>query len=207
MGRGGARCRACDRRPGADRGRSGGALPRRGRRRARGGGPRAPRRGGSRQLDRLSDAELAPRLEALYYLGWAENYLEYYEAALTRADRGVALARATGDGRLLVPMTLVQGYTLEMLGRMPEAIELCEAAVESTRLSGGPHDLSWALYELAYAHYFAGDLEAAIAAAEESAQIGGRMAGATMPAAGGGPGWVLGHGAASRPARSSARTR
>ncbi len=143
------------------------------------------------QLDRLSDAELAPRLETLYYLGWAENYLEYYEAALTRVDRGVALARATGDGRLLVPMTLVQGYTLEMLGRMPAAIELCAAAVESTRLSGGPHHLAWALHELAHAHYFAGDLEAAIVAAEESAQIGGRMAGATMPASGGGPGWVL----------------
>ena len=36
------------------------------------------------------------------------------------------------------------------------------------------------------------DLEAAIAAAEESARVGGRLAGDTMPAGGGGPGWVLG---------------
>ena len=42
-------------------------------------GARAPRRG-ARLIDRLSDAELAPRLEALYYLGWAENYLEHYDA-------------------------------------------------------------------------------------------------------------------------------
>ncbi len=107
-------------------------------------------------------------------------------------DRGIAIARATGEGRLLVPMMLVKGYTFEMLGRNTDAIELCEAAVEATRLSASPHDLSWALFELAFAYYHAGDLDRAIAAAEESAQVGGRMAGATMPAAGGGPGWVLG---------------
>ena len=30
-------------------------------------------------VERLSDAELAPRLESLFYLGWAENYLEHYD--------------------------------------------------------------------------------------------------------------------------------
>jgi len=143
-------------------------------------------------VGRLSDAELAPRLEALYYLGWAENYLEYYDEALAHADRGIAIARATGEGRLLVPMMLVKGYTFEMQGRVADAIELCEAAVEATRVSASPHELSWALCELAFAQYHAGDLEAAIEAAEESARVGGRMAGDTMPAGGGGPGWVLG---------------
>ena len=50
------------------------------------------------QVERLSDAELAPRLEALYYLGWAENYLERYDDAITRADRGLAIARSTARG-------------------------------------------------------------------------------------------------------------
>jgi DNA-binding CsgD family transcriptional regulator len=143
-------------------------------------------------VERLTDAELAARLETLYYLGWAENYLEHYDAAVGHADRGIAIARATGEGRLLVPMMLVKGYAFEMQGRVAEAIELCEAAVEATRISGNPHDLSWALFELAFARYHAGDLEAAIAAGEESARVGGRLAGATMPAAGGGPGWILG---------------
>jgi DNA-binding NarL/FixJ family response regulator len=143
-------------------------------------------------VDQLSDAELAPWLETLFYLGWAENYLERYDEAAAHVDRGIAIARTTGDGRLLVPMMLVKGYTFEMQGRLAEATSLCEAAVEATRLSAVPHHLSWALFELAHAHYFTGDLEAAIAAAEESARIGGRMAGATMPASGGGPGWVLG---------------
>ena len=142
-------------------------------------------------VDRLSDAELAPRLETLYYLGWAENYLEHYDDAAAHADRGVAIARSTGEGRLLVPIGLVKGYTYEMQGRVAEAIELCETAVEATRLSAGTHELSWALCELAFARYHAGHLESAIAAAEESARVGGRLAGDTMPAGGGGPGWVL----------------
>ena len=142
-------------------------------------------------VDRMSDAELAPRLETLYYLGWAENYLEHYDDAAAHADRGVAIARSTGEGRLLVPIGLVKGYTYEMQGRVAEAIELCETAVEATRLSASTHELSWALCELAFARYHAGHLESAIAAAEESARVGGRLAGDTMPAGGGGPGWVL----------------
>jgi len=85
----------------------------------------------------------------------------------------------------------VKGYTFEMQGRLVEAVDLCEAAVEATRLSATPHDLSWSLFELAFAAYHAGDLDGAIAAAEESAEVGGRLAGETMPAGGGGPGWVL----------------
>ena len=143
------------------------------------------------ELDRLSDAELAPRLEALYYLGWAENYLEHWDDAIAHVDRGIAIARATGEGRLLVPMMLIKGYPFEFGGRLKEATEVSEAAVEASRLSHNDHYLFWSLYELGWAHYHAGNLEAAIAAGEESARVGGRLAGGTMPASGGGPGWQL----------------
>ncbi len=143
------------------------------------------------QVDRLSDAELAPRLEALYYLGWAENYLEHYEEAIAHVDRGIAIARAAGEGRLLVPMMLVKGFPFEMQGRMAEAVELCETAIEAARLAANPHYLFWALFELGWAHYYSGELDAAIAAGEESARVGGRLAGGTMPSAGGGPGWQI----------------
>lgn len=156
------------------------------------GAARGHREEAARLVDRLSDAELAPRLETLYYLGWAENYLEHYDDAAAHADRGIAIARATGEGRLLIPIGLIKGYTFEMQGRVADAIELCETAVEAARLSAGTHELSWALCELAYALYHAGHLDSAIAAAEESAQVGGRLLGDTMPAGGGGPGWVLG---------------
>lgn len=144
------------------------------------------------EVDALSDAALAPRMEALYYLGWAENYLERYDAAVAHVDRGIAISRATGDGRLLVPMMLVKGFPFEMQGRMREALEVCEAAVEASRLADNPHYLFWSLFELGWAHYFSGNLDAAIAAGEESLRAGGRrLAGATMPSAGGGPGWQL----------------
>ena len=144
------------------------------------------------RVDGLADAELAPRLEALYYLGWAENYLERWADAIRHVDRGIAIARATGEGRLLVPMMLIKGYPFEFGGRCAEAIELCEAAVEASRVSGNDHYLFWSLFELGWAHYHAGNLDEAIAAGEESAKVGHRMAGGTMPASGGGPGWQLG---------------
>jgi DNA-binding NarL/FixJ family response regulator/tetratricopeptide (TPR) repeat protein len=143
------------------------------------------------QLERLSDAALAAHLEALYYLGWAENYLERYDDAIAHAQRGVAIARATGDGRLLVPMMLVQGYPFEAQGRLAEAIAMCENAVEIARLAAHPHYLFWALFELGWARYFAGDLGGATQACEESLRVGGRMTKGTMPSAGGGPGWGL----------------
>ncbi|HEX5980371.1 MAG TPA: BREX system ATP-binding domain-containing protein [Thermoleophilaceae bacterium] len=142
-------------------------------------------------VDHVSDAELAPYQECLCYLAWAENYLERYEDAIAHADRGIRIGRATGEGRVLAPMMLVKGFPFEMQGRMPEAVELCETVVEATRLSANPHYHFWALFELGWAHYYSGNLDEAIAAGEESARVGGVLAGATMPSAGGGPGWQI----------------
>ncbi len=143
-------------------------------------------------LDRLPDDELAPRLDAFYYIAWAENYLELYDEALAHIDRGIEIARATGEGRLLIPLMLSKGYPLEAQGRLKEAAEVCEAAVEAARLSANRHYLFWALFELAWPRYFAGDLEGAIEACEESLRYGDRLTGGTIPSAGGGPGWALG---------------
>ena len=143
------------------------------------------------QLERMDDAELAARLETLYYLGWAENYLEHYDEAIAHAERGVAIARATGEGRLLVPLMLLRGYPFEQQGRLAEANEMCETAVEIARLSANPHYLFWALFELGWARYYRGDLDGAIAAGEESVSVGGRSSGGTMPSSGGGAGWTL----------------
>jgi DNA-binding NarL/FixJ family response regulator/tetratricopeptide (TPR) repeat protein len=144
------------------------------------------------EVDRLTDAELAPRLEALYYLGWAETYLELYEDSVAHFERGVEIARAIGDGRLLIPLMLGKNFTLEMQGRLAEAIECCETAVEAVRLSSSPHELYRALFEWGWTLYYAGDLDGAITAFEESLRVDPRLAGGTIPNAGGGPGWGLG---------------
>ena len=143
-------------------------------------------------LDLLPDAELAPRLEALYYLAWAENYLEYYDHADAHIERGVAIARAFGEGQLLVPLQLAKNYSFEMRGRLSEAIEVCDTALEAARLSASPYELYRALFELGWTLYYAGDLDGAIAAHAESLTFDPRLAGATIPNGGGGPGWGLG---------------
>ena len=142
------------------------------------------------QLARLSDRELAPRLEALFYLGWAETYLELYDDSLAHAEQGIDVARATGSGHLLVPLMLVRGFPLQMQGRLAEALDVAETAVEVARLSGNPHYLYWALFEQGWAHYYLGDLDRAIASADESLSVDSRLLGGTLPSAGGGPGWV-----------------
>lgn len=144
------------------------------------------------EIDRLSDAELAPRLEALYHLAWAETYLERYEDAVAHAERGIAIARAFGEGRLLVPLSLARNFPFEMQGRLREAIALCEASLEAARLSASPHEVYRALFELGWTLYYAGDLDGALGAHEESSRVDPRLAGGTIPNGGGGPGWGLG---------------
>ena len=46
---------------------------------------------------------------------------------------------------------LTKGYPLELQGRLAEAAEICEAAVEAARLSANRHYLFWALFELGLA--------------------------------------------------------
>jgi DNA-binding NarL/FixJ family response regulator len=143
-------------------------------------------------VDVLPDAELATRLDALYYLVWAETYLERYDDAMAHADRGIAICRATGAGQLLVPLQLAKNFPMEMQGRLAEATECCETALEAAQVSASPHEVYRALFELGWTRYFAGDLHGAIAAYEESARVDPRLAGGTIPNAGGGPGWGLG---------------
>ena len=85
-----------------------------------------------------------------------------------------------------------QELPLRDAGAPRDAIELCESALEAARLSASPHELYRALFELGWTLYYAGDLDGAIAAHEESSRVDPRLAGATIPNGGGGPGWGLG---------------
>lgn len=143
-------------------------------------------------IDRLTDEELAPRLEALYYLGWAETFLEHREDSLAHAERGIAISRATGDGRLIVALTLATATPLEGLGRLPEATEAAQRAVEAAQLTDNPQYLFWALWELGWRYYLAGDLDAAMDACERSERASRQLAGSFMRSGSGEPGWTMG---------------
>ena len=125
MGRGALGDRAARRRPRADRGGRVGAVPRRGGRGRASTAAREhreealePRSTGcptpsSRRGSRRSTTSAGPRPTS--------------SATTTRSrtlDRGIAIARATGEGRLLVPLMLGKGYPFEMQGRLAEAIEM-----------------------------------------------------------------------------------
>ena len=71
------------------------------------------------------------------------------------------------QGHLLVPLQLARVFPLEVLGRLGEAVALGEDALEAARTSPNPQYLFWALWECAYAHTLAGDLERALVLFEE----------------------------------------
>ena len=123
-------------------------------------------------LDSLSDEELAGRLDAAASLGNAETYTDRLEDAVRHLDRGLAVARASGQGRLFPLLTQRKGFALTLLGRLAEATDVTERAVEAARLSGSPQAVAWALLNRAWATLISGDLETALAAAEESVELG-----------------------------------
>jgi DNA-binding NarL/FixJ family response regulator len=140
-------------------------------------------------VDGLDDAQLAGRLDAAWYLAWAETFLDRYEAALAHSRRAIGIARATGQGRLIVPLMVAQVFPLEMLGRLHEAEEAGAAAVEAARLAGNDHDLHWALWEAGLAVYFRGDFARSRALLEESTAIASRFQGNLLWESE--PGWAL----------------
>jgi DNA-binding NarL/FixJ family response regulator len=121
-------------------------------------------------LHRMSDEELAGCLDmAAQSLLGAELYLERYDAAEALAERVLELARATGQGQAL-PILFWVGTVRWMGGRLEAATEVLDTAVEIARLSGHAQGAAWNLFSRALAATAAGDVETALACAEESVE-------------------------------------
>jgi tetratricopeptide (TPR) repeat protein len=123
-------------------------------------------------VDSLSDDELAARLDAAANLGNAETYLGRLEDAVRHLDRGLAVARVTGQGKLFPLLTQRKAFALALLGRLVEAEDVAERAVEAARISASPEVMAWALLNRAWAALLAGELDTALRAAEESVELG-----------------------------------
>ena len=132
---------------------------------------RAAQADGAALLDALDDGALAGRLEAPYYLGFAEYFCERYDDAIRHLRRGIAVSRAVGQGQFVVPMMVGLSSALWIRGRMAEAVELAEDAGEAARLAGNDQLAGWALVAEAIAAASLGDLERALAAAEEAVAL------------------------------------
>jgi DNA-binding NarL/FixJ family response regulator len=119
-------------------------------------------------LDAMNDGELMGRLEAPYYLGFAEFLCERFDDAIRHLRRGLAVSRASGQGQFVVPMMVGLAHALDVRGELAEALDTAEGAVEAARMSGNRHFLAWALVAEAWVAAMTGDLERAARGAEES---------------------------------------
>jgi DNA-binding NarL/FixJ family response regulator len=122
-------------------------------------------------LDTLTDAQLAERLDAAVELAGAEIYLDRFVEAAAHAERALAIGRATGQGQLFPGIYATLGVAWCMVGRLADAADLLDAAIEAARLSGHPPALAWALFCRAFVAVPAGDLKTAIAAGQESLEV------------------------------------
>jgi ATP/maltotriose-dependent transcriptional regulator MalT len=76
-----------------------------------------------------------------------------------------------GSGQLFPGIYATFGVAVSMVGRLADAAEQLDAAIEAARLSGHPPALAWALFCRAFVAVPAGDLKTAIAAAQESLEL------------------------------------
>jgi DNA-binding NarL/FixJ family response regulator len=142
------------------------------------------------RIDGLGDDALAGDLSALWYLGWAEIYLERFAAGLAHLRRGIDVSRATGRGHLIVPMLLGQARGMFSTGRTQEATEATDEAIEVARGSGNPQYVVWALWERGWVALVTGDHAQAQALAQEAAELARNLSPTLLAPAE--PGWTLG---------------
>jgi DNA-binding NarL/FixJ family response regulator len=126
-------------------------------------------------LDGLSDDVIALRLEAPYYLGFAEYFAERYEDAIRHWRRGIAVSRASGQGQFVTPMAIGLAHAYEVTGRLRAGLNQAETAVEAARLSGNRQVLCWALTAEAWIAAIAGELPRARTAGAEAVNLLGEL--------------------------------
>jgi DNA-binding NarL/FixJ family response regulator len=122
-------------------------------------------------VDALGDDALADRLDALTNLSAADLYLHRYADAAAHANRGLELARHTGQGDVAPSLIPVLVTVLHTTGHVSEAADLLDEELEAARLSGNAEVLGWNLLSRAYVAVAAGDLELALGVAQESVDV------------------------------------
>jgi ATP/maltotriose-dependent transcriptional regulator MalT len=122
-------------------------------------------------VDSLSDDELAQRLDAAASLAGAELYLDRSAEADAHASRALKLGRATGQGELFLVLYQVLGRAWYVRGKLAEATELLDEAIEAARLLGNTQALAWNLFNRSVVALAVGDLDFALATAQESVEL------------------------------------
>ena len=126
-------------------------------------------------VDALSDGELARHLGALTDLATAEMYLDLFEPSARHAERALTIGRATGQGDLFPLVFPMLGTSLWVQGRVAEAAEVFDGAIEGARLLDNTQALAWNLFNRSFAAMAAGEVDLALATAQESFALAGEL--------------------------------
>jgi ATP/maltotriose-dependent transcriptional regulator MalT len=122
-------------------------------------------------VDGLSDDELLPRPDAAAWLAAAELYLDRYAEADAHASRALRLARATGRGDRFFGLYQILPRIWYVRGKLAEAADVLDGEIEAGHLLGTSPALAGNLFNRSAVALAAGDLDLALATAEESVQL------------------------------------
>jgi DNA-binding NarL/FixJ family response regulator len=109
--------------------------------------------------------------DAAGWLAIAEVYLDLYAEADAHASRALGLARASGQGDPLHRLYPVLPRVWYVRGKLAEATELLDGAIEAGRLLGSPPALAGNLFNRSVVALAADDLDIALATAQESVEL------------------------------------
>jgi DNA-binding NarL/FixJ family response regulator len=124
-------------------------------------------------LDGVPDGELASWIEPVFWLSQAERFLDRFDDSLRHADRGIALARATGRNFVLTSLLSQRALLLRWLGRFDDASRAAADATEVARLIHSDARLGAALQMWSRIRLLAGDPADAVHLAEQAVGTGG----------------------------------
>jgi ATP/maltotriose-dependent transcriptional regulator MalT len=122
-------------------------------------------------VDRLSDSALSPRPDAAAWLAAAELYLDLYAEADAHASRALRLARATGRGDRFFGLYLILPRVWYVRGKLAGAAEVLDGAIEAGHLLGASPALAGNLFNRSVVALAVGDLDLALATAEEGVEL------------------------------------
>ena len=99
------------------------------------------------------------RPDAASWLAAAELYLDRYAEADAHASRALGLARATGRGDPLFRLYPILPRIWYVHGKLAEAAELLDGAIEAGRLLGSPPALAGNLFNRSVVAVAMGDVD------------------------------------------------
>lgn len=134
-------------------------------------------------VDGLRGAEAAAGPEASFWLGFAAHFMDHLDDATRHFERGIGISRATGQGQFLLPLVMGLELSLIQRGRLADAAEEAEAALEGARLAGNDMYLVGALWERCLLATSTGDLDTAMLLGQQALELANRIGEKTLHAA------------------------